>query len=118
MGVPAADVDEAEVELLAHQPADPPRRQLEAARRNRAAIGRGHFLRYRFVDIVANPESFGNRGGKIASRVHIPDQLGLPIVDARLAHAVDADIRYLRLAAEDPVSYTHLRAHETRHDLV
>jgi hypothetical protein len=101
MGVPAADIDKAQVELLAHQPADAPRRKLEAARRDRAAIGRVHFLRYRFVDVVANPKPFRNRGSKFALRIHFLDQPGLAIVDARLAHAVDPDIRNLRLAAED-----------------
>src|SRR6266478_2392091 len=43
--IPAADIDEAEVELLAHQPADPARRQFKAARRHRTAIGRGHEAR-------------------------------------------------------------------------
>src|ERR1700692_2473172 len=101
MGIPAADIDKAEVELLAHQPADPPRRQLKAARRNRAAIGRGHFLRYRTVNVVANPKTLRNRGSKIALRVHVPDQFGLTIVDTGLAHAVDSDVWNLRLAAED-----------------
>jgi hypothetical protein len=41
VGVPAADIDKAEIELLAHQAADAPGRQFEAARRDRAAIGRG-----------------------------------------------------------------------------
>jgi hypothetical protein len=101
MGIPAADIDKAEDELLTHQPADAARRELEAARRYRAAIGRGHFFGYRFVDIVANSETFRNRRRQIALRVHVLDQPGLPIVDARLAHAVDPDIRNLRLAAKD-----------------
>src|SRR5258708_18155494 len=78
MGVPAADIDKTEVELLAHQAADTPRRQLEAARRNRAAIGRGHLFGYRFVDIVPNPESLRNRSSNIASRVHLLHQPVLP----------------------------------------
>src|SRR5258708_32588270 len=39
MGVPAADIDKAQIELFAHQPTDASRRQFEAARRNRTAIG-------------------------------------------------------------------------------
>src|SRR6202163_4741475 len=101
MGVPAADIDKTKVELLAHQPADASRRQLEATRRNRAAIGRGHLFGYRFVDIVPNSKPFGNRRSEIALRVHILDKPGLAIVDARLAHAVYPDIRNLRLAAKD-----------------
>ena len=101
VGIPAADIDKAEIELLAHQPADPPRRQLESARRDRAAIGRGHFLRYRAVDVVADPKALRYRGSKIALRVHVLDQPGLTIVDARLAHAVDADVWNLGLAAKD-----------------
>src|SRR6202035_1429827 len=92
VGIPAADIDKAEIELLTHQPADPPRRQLKAARRNRAAIGRGHFLRYRTVNVVANPKTLRNRGSKIALRVHVPDKFGLTIVDTGLAHAVDSDV--------------------------
>src|ERR1700730_13403337 len=101
MGIPAADIDKAQVELFAHQPSNAPRRQLKAARRNRATVGRVHFLRYRFVDIVANPKPFRNRGSKLALPIHFLDQRGLAIVDARLAYAVDPDIRNLRLAAED-----------------
>src|SRR6202165_6087692 len=101
MGIPAADIDKAQVELFAHQPSNAPRRQLKAARRNRATVGRVHFLRYRFVDIVANPKPFRNRGSKLALPIHFLDQRGLAIVDARLAYAVDPDIANLRLAAED-----------------
>src|SRR6202158_2177418 len=101
MGIPAADIDKAEVELFAHQPADAPRRQLEAARRNRTAIGRGHFFGDRFVNVVANSEAFRNRRSKITLRVHILDQPGLPIVDARLANAIYPEIRNLGLAAKD-----------------
>src|SRR5258708_15046088 len=60
MGIPAAAIDIAQAELLAHQPADTPRRQFEPARRNRAAIGRLHFLGYRSVDIVPPSEAFRN----------------------------------------------------------
>ena len=42
MGVPAADVDEAQIELVAHQPADAPGRQLEALGADRVAVGGLH----------------------------------------------------------------------------
>src|ERR1700730_13014634 len=96
VGVPAADVDKAEIELFAHQPSDAARRQFKNARRDRAAVGRRHLFGDRFVDIVANPETFGNRRRKIALRVHVLDQPGLAIVDAGLADTVDPDIRNLR----------------------
>src|ERR1700730_8621990 len=101
MGIPAADIDKAQVELFAHQPSNAPRRQLKAARRNRATVGRVHFLRYRFVDIVANPKPFRNRGSKLDLPIHFLYQRGLALVHAGLAYAVDPDIRNLRLAAED-----------------
>jgi hypothetical protein len=75
--------------------------KLKAARRHRAAIGRGHLLRDRPVDVVANPKPFRHRIGEIALRVHVLDQPGLPIVDAGLADAGDADVGDLRLAAKD-----------------
>jgi len=72
---------------LAHQPADPSRRQLEAARRYRAAIGCGHFLRYRTIDVVTDPKSFGYRGGEeIALGIHVLDQLSLTIIDPWLSN--------------------------------
>jgi hypothetical protein len=87
--------------LLAHQPADAARRQFKAARRHRAAIGRGHLLRDRAVDVVADAKPFRHRGSQIALRVHLLDQPRLAIVDAGLADSVEADIRNLRLAAKD-----------------
>src|SRR5262249_45201480 len=65
MRIPAADIDKAEIELLAHQAADAPGRQFETARRHRAAIGRSHLLRERAIDIVAHLEPLGDGGGKI-----------------------------------------------------
>src|SRR5579883_384638 len=101
MGVPAADIDKAEIELFAHQAPDAPRRQLEAARRYCAAVGRIHLLRDRAVHIVANLEAFRNRGIEIALRVHLLDELGLAVIDAGLADVVDAGVGNLALAAED-----------------
>ncbi len=100
VGVPAADIDEAQVELLAHQPSDPPGGELETAGRHRAAIGRGHLLGDRAVDIVAHAKTFRDRTGEIAVLVHALDQPGLAVIDARLADAVDAGIGNLGLAAE------------------
>ena len=100
MGVPAADVDEAEIELLAHQPADAPSRQLEAARRDGAAIGRDHFLGHRAVDVVAHLEAFGHRAGEGVLRIHALDELRLAVVDAGLADRGDADVRDLVATAE------------------
>src|SRR6202043_1717419 len=59
MGVPAADVDEAEDETVAHPAPDAPCRQLEAPGGDGATVGRGHF--HRLVDVVANLEAFRDR---------------------------------------------------------
>src|ERR1700761_6253985 len=85
MGVPSADIDKAKVELLTHQPADPPRGQLKPVRRDGAAISCRHLLRDRAIDIVTHAEALRHCSRKIALRVHVTDQLGLAIVDAGLA---------------------------------
>ena len=100
MGVPAADVDEAKIILFAHQPADAAGGKLKTARRHRAAVGGGHFLRDRAVDVVAHLETFLDGGGEIAVRIHLLDELGLAVIDPGFADRVDADIGDLRLAAE------------------
>ncbi len=100
VSVPAADIDEAQVELFAHQPPDPPCGEFETMRRHRAAICGGHLLRDRAVDIVAHAKAFRDRIGEIAVLVHVLDQPRLAVVDTRLADAVDAGIGNPGFAAE------------------
>src|SRR5579883_2072245 len=101
VGIPAADIDKAEIELLAHQPTNAPRRELETARRHRAATGGIHLLRDRPVDVVTNLEPFRDRGVEVAVRVHLLDELGLAVIDTGLADVIDAGIGNLALAAKD-----------------
>ncbi len=99
MGVPAADVDEAQGVVGLHQAADAPGRQLEALGRGGAAVGLLH-LGDRLIDLVAHLEAL--RHGLLQRRalVHVHDQPGLAVVDTGLAHRGDADIGHLGAAAE------------------
>ena len=81
MRIPAADIDETEIVLFAHQPADSARRQFEALGRDRATVGRSHFLGCGFIHVIANLESLGHRAGQRILCIHARDQFGLAIID-------------------------------------
>ena len=101
MGVPATHIDKAKIKLVAHQPSDAPRRQFKAFCGNGAAVGGGHFLGDRAVDVIAHAEAFRYCTGERIMGIHALNQLGLAIVDARLAYRADANVRDGLPAAED-----------------
>jgi hypothetical protein len=65
------------------------------------AVGRGHLGGDRAIDLVAHLEALGDRTIEVLAVVHLLDQPGLAIVDARLADAAEADVRDRLDAAED-----------------
>src|SRR5262249_23147186 len=52
------------------------------------------------IDIVANLEPLLDRGSEITVLIHLLDQSGLAIIDARFAHRADSDVWNLPRAAE------------------
>ncbi len=98
--VPAADVDEAEVEAVAHQRADAASRELEAFRRGRAAVRLRHLGGDALVDFVLDLEALVNRRRQRRAAVHVLDQRRLAGVDSRPADVGDADVGDGRRAAE------------------
>ena len=100
MRIPAADIDETEIVLFAHQPANSARRQFEALGRDRATVGRGHFLGRGFIHVVANLEALGHRAGQRILCIHARDQFGLAIIDSWFGDRTNSDIGYFGGTAE------------------
>src|SRR5450756_2646507 len=73
-----------------------------------------------FVGVGVPP---GNSAAiSIEQHVHVARGVGAPVPASLVAQSGSTDAgdhrRRFRSRHTDPVSYTHLRAHETRHDLV
>src|SRR6185369_15487365 len=75
--VPAADVDEAEVVLGAHQARDAPRLELEAARVDRVAAGGFHLAAEVPHDVFAHGEALAHRRAELGVAVHLGDERAL-----------------------------------------
>jgi len=105
--IPAADVDEPDVELILHEPRHAARLELEALRGERVPIRRLHLARHAalrhhvglFGDRLPQVEAFRDERLKTRARVHLREQRHLPIVKRRLAGAFERDVRHDDLPA-------------------
>ena len=118
--VPAADVDERDVELVAHQPGHAPRFELEAARGDGVAVGGLHLARHSAVghhlgllgDRSPQIEAFGDQRLEARALVHVGEHAHLPIVERRPAGALERDVGHEHVAFHDdrqPVGERHRR---------
>ena len=98
--VPATDVDEAETVALAHQPADAPRLAFEALGGDGIAVGGDHLAGQRLGRVGAHLEAFADGTSEARVLVHRRDDVGLPIVDPRLAHVDEREVGHLHAAAK------------------
>src|SRR5450756_2663622 len=131
---PVIDADshlaEARDQILFHLPSHPRLLRAREARRVRVGIGRdGPVEHRRLVDAdaladlaVVAPEAIEQGRVLLGLSRRVEDLLN---GDQELRDHVPVDapeplvlVERARAAGEGPVSYTHLRAHETRHDLV
>src|SRR2546427_11034044 len=83
--VPAAHVDEADVELLLHQLRNAPGFDLEAARAHRVAAGAFHLSHHVAHDVVAHREALVDLRAEGRAAVHGRDERALAGVHGRLA---------------------------------
>src|SRR5437879_9322348 len=97
--VPAAHVDEADVELLLHQLRNAPGFGLEAARAHRVAAGAFHLSHHVAHDVVAHREALVDLRGEGRTAVHGRDERALAGVHGRLPDEPEAHVRHLRFAA-------------------
>src|SRR5450759_5822286 len=81
----------------------------------RAHASRPPWALKKFTRNVAPPIRSAAASATNTPDLPLPATCGLPECDP-MAHAI-AEIAIPATAATSPVSYTHLRAHETRHDL-
>ena len=94
------DIDEAEAVLVAHQPRDALRFGREALRADCAAVGRVHF-RFEFLrHMRAQLETVGDRALQMVLRVHRIEHRGLTLIERRLVHRFERDIRDIACAME------------------
>ena len=95
MRIPPADVDEADVELVAHQASHPPRLELESLGGDRIPVGGDHLGRHRGAGIplrhrvgllgdgLAQAEAFRNQRFEARAGVHAGENADLAIVERR-----------------------------------
>jgi hypothetical protein len=95
--VPAADVDEADVELVPHQSGHTTRLELEAACGHRVAIGRQHFRRHGatghhlilFGHGLPQVEALRDERLEARARVHAGQQTYLPVIERGAAGVLE-----------------------------
>src|SRR5262245_44888316 len=91
VGVPAADVDEAEVVLALHEARDAPRLQLEAARVDGVAARSLHLAGEVAHHALAHREALAHRRTELGVAVHLGNERALARVDGRGLHASGAE---------------------------
>jgi hypothetical protein len=101
VGVPAADVDKADVVALLHHLGDAARFQLEALGGDGVAAGGIHFAGQVFHHILAHGEAFAHRLRQRRALVHGGDHFRLARVDARLADVAQRGVGHLQAALHD-----------------
>src|SRR6185437_15501994 len=92
VGVPAADIDEAEAVLVAHQGGDAPRFGGEAACTGCAAAGLDHLVAQVIGDRGGQRQSVGGGGGQRRALVHVPENRGLSCIEACLRFGLQRDV--------------------------
>ena len=92
VGVPAAHVQERDIELLVHQVADPACLQLETLRAERPARGVAHLGSQLLHHLLAHAEAVADRRRQLRVRVHAGDQRALARIDRGLAHRAQREI--------------------------
>mmetsp|Transcript_1050 Transcript_1050/g.2781 ORF Transcript_1050/g.2781 Transcript_1050/m.2781 type:complete len:295 (-) Transcript_1050:1016-1900(-) len=101
MGVPAADVDEAQAHPVAHQPCHAARLQRKALGRDGAAAGSLHFAGHLARHFVAHLEAAAHRARQPRAGIHAGDGLGLAGADGRFAEVAQRLVGHRQAAAQD-----------------
>ena len=99
--IPAADVDEADVELVGHQTSHAPRLELESLRGKRVAIRCLHLAGEAAVrhhlrllgDRLAKVKAFADERLEPRAGVHAGEQSHLPIVERRATGSLQRHVR-------------------------
>src|SRR5262245_24532810 len=101
VGVPAADIDEREVELVAHQPGHALRLEVEPPRAHRVTVGGLHLTagaagRHHLGllgDHLAQLEAFADQMLEAGPRIHARQQGYLPVVERLTRRALEREVR-------------------------
>jgi hypothetical protein len=101
MRVPAAYVEEGEIELLAHEPGHPARHDIEAARADGVAAGGAHLVIHTArlclrlaANHAAQLQPFVDQGFKPGPDVHARQELHVSIVDRTSRPTPKRDVRH------------------------
>jgi len=92
MGVPAADIDKAQVELVLHQKANALRRQFEALGGDGVAVGGHHLAGDGVVDFALNLETLRHGRRQVLALIHGLDQGCVAVIHPGLAGEVERDV--------------------------
>ena len=98
MRIPAADVDETQPVLIAHEPGNALSLDGESARIDRAAVGLLHFVIEFLGNLLAQLQTIGHRRLQPVALIHGGEDRALALVERRFGHGAQRDVRDIRAA--------------------